>query len=48
MTEDDRPFFIVSAPRLDCALTRLIRDAHPRWLFDPVCPYLRSYGMNMN
>lgn len=51
MTDNRRPFFIVSAPRSGSTLLRLILDAHPRlavpppgWLLDLVYPYLYSYG----
>ena len=51
MSTNDRPFFIVSAPRSGSTLLRLILDAHsqlavppPGWLFDLVYPYLYSYG----
>lgn len=48
---DNRPFFVVSAPRSGSTLLRLILDTHsrlavppPGWLFDLVYPYLYSYG----
>ncbi len=51
MSPDERPFFIVSAPRSGSTLLRLILDTHPGlavpppgWLFDLVYPYLYSYG----
>lgn len=51
MPTNDRPFFIVSAPRSGSTMLRLILDAHPQlavpppdWLFDLVYPYLYSYG----
>lgn len=51
MTVNNRPFFVVSAPRSGSTLLRLIIDSHPRlavpppgWLFDLVYPYLYSYG----
>jgi hypothetical protein len=51
MSDNRRPFFIVSAPRSGSTLLRLILDTHPRlavpppgWLLDLVYPYLYSYG----
>ena len=48
---EERPFFIVCAPRSGSTLLRLILDSHPRlavpppgWLLDLVYPYLYSYG----
>jgi len=48
---NDKPVFIVSAPRSGSTLLRLILDANPDlavpppdWLFDLVYPYLYSYG----
>lgn len=51
MAGEQKPFFIVSAPRSGSTLLRLILDSHPSlsvpppgWLFDMVYPYLFSYG----
>lgn len=48
---NDKPVFIVSAPRSGSTMLRLILDANPNlavpppdWLFDLVYPYLYSYG----